>query len=239
MRIKYDSKDVWLKLRKKGLGGSDISAVIAKNPYRTNLELYQEKKGLITFDNVDNRFTRYGSKAEKAIRFLFALTFEDVLKVSHTDELLVRTDKEYLRGSLDGELEVLEDFKFTSYYKNFYSDQDKPYSFELKKGMKGVLEIKTTEVLSSMSKEKWHNAIPENYYCQVLHYLNVTSYDFAIIVAELTWEDKNQVKTKETRYYGFLANDRLEDLKMLEDAADDFWLNYFEKDIEPPLKLNL
>ena len=36
-----------------------------------------------------------------------------------------------------------------------------------------------------MSKEKWHNAIPENYYIQILHYLNITKYDFVILVAEV------------------------------------------------------
>ena len=38
-------------------------------------------------------------------------------------------------------------------------------------GRKGILEIKTTNILQSMQYEKWKDRIPDNYYIQVLHYL--------------------------------------------------------------------
>ena len=35
----------WLKNRKNGIGGSEIAAAIGKNPYMTNVELWELKTG--------------------------------------------------------------------------------------------------------------------------------------------------------------------------------------------------
>lgn len=229
-----------MQIRGKGIGGSDSSAILGLNPYRTNLELWQSKLGIKSFDNIDNKFTIYGKATEEHIRGIFKADYVNILKVSYFEEVLVRKDKPYLRASLDGELGALQDFSFMSYWKKHYNKESEivPKPIIIKKGMKGVLEIKTTEVLSSMHKEKWNNQIPMNYYTQVLHYLNVTGYDFVILVAQLTWEDNLGVRTKETRHYGFLKEGREIDLKYLEEQEDIFWNEYILKGIEPPLKLS-
>lgn len=241
IRENFKDKSEWLKIRGKGIGGSDSSAALGLNPYKTNLQLWQEKLGLISFDNFDNRFTIYGKAAEDPIRQIFQARNPNTMIVKHFEEVLIRKDKPYLRASLDGEIEMIEDKKFTSYFKYHYvkagDNFSEPKEILLEKGMKGVLEIKTTEVLSSMSKEKWSNSIPMNYYIQVLHYLMVTNYDFAIIVAQLNWIDKNEIETQETRHYGFLRKDVEEEIKYLEEQLDVFW-NYVTKKIEPPLKIN-
>ena len=43
----YDFKDEkeWLSGRMNGIGGSDASAVVGVNPYKTNIELFEEKTG--------------------------------------------------------------------------------------------------------------------------------------------------------------------------------------------------
>lgn len=43
-RIQFETFDQWLDAR-HGIGGSDASAVIGKNPYKTNQELWMEKTG--------------------------------------------------------------------------------------------------------------------------------------------------------------------------------------------------
>ena len=35
----------WLKNRTYGIGGSDASAIVGMNPYKTNIELFEEKTG--------------------------------------------------------------------------------------------------------------------------------------------------------------------------------------------------
>lgn len=43
----YDFKDEteWLKGRMNGIGGSDASAIVGMNPYKSNIELFEEKTG--------------------------------------------------------------------------------------------------------------------------------------------------------------------------------------------------
>lgn len=243
-RLPYSSREEWLGLRK--LGGSDASAILGYNPYRTNLQLWQELVGLRERQNVDNKFTRYGTEVEEHLRGIFIADFKDYdndsyfLKVSHTNEVLQRIDKPYLTASLDGELEVIQTFKFMSYWKKHFSEDEEiiiPEPIILQEGMKGVLEIKTSDVLSAMHKEKWFNSIPQNYYCQCLHYLNVTNYDFVILMAQLTFKDVHGVMTHETRFYGFLKVGREKELEYLEKQMDKFW-HCVETKTEPALKIN-
>jgi putative phage-type endonuclease len=242
-RLPYSSREEWLKLRGHGIGGSDVSCVVSQNPYRTNLQLWQEKTRKVPQTEFeDNRFTIYGRAVEEHLRGITQADFVGLISLTHTDELLVRTDKPYLRGSLDGEIEVLEDFDFMTYFKKkrvseLEAEEEMPKPMHLTKGMRGVWEAKTTEVLSSMHKEKWNNVIPMNYYCQVLHYLYVTNYDFVILTAQLTFEDVYKVKTHEIRHYGFMREEKLEDLAYLEKEADKFWNDFVLTGIEPPLKL--
>jgi putative phage-type endonuclease len=242
-RYPFTSKEEWLSIRGLGIGGSDSSCVVGYNPYKTSLDLWKEKLGLVPPNFIDNKFTIYGKATEEHIRGIFQADYVDKIKVTHTDEVLVRKDKPYLRASLDGELEVLNDFEFMSYWKPYHSkDTDEnivPDPILLTEGMKGILEIKTTEVISSMHKEKWHNVIPMNYYCQVLHYLYVTGYDFVILRAQLKWKDTNNVMTLETRDYGFLRSTKERDIAYLENEVSNFYLENIVKKIEPSVKINI
>jgi predicted phage-related endonuclease len=86
-----------------------------------------------------------------------------------------------------------------------------------------------------MQKEKWKgDNIPPNYYCQVLHYMNVTGYTFARLFAELIYDENYQV----TKTYTIDINDEnvKEDLKALQDAEIRFW-KYVEDGETPPLVL--
>lgn len=42
------SRDDWLQARVNRIGGSDASAIVGLNPYKTNIDLYMEKTGQIT-----------------------------------------------------------------------------------------------------------------------------------------------------------------------------------------------
>lgn len=246
VRLKYENENEWLKLRK--LGGSDASCIIGENPYKTNLQLWNELVGNQDPPNIDNPFTRYGVNAETPLRDLVQVYFVDyetnskLVEIKHTNEVLARKDKPYMTASLDGEIEVLQDFDFTSYWRKPRNENDlyalmPPEPMKLKKGMKGILEIKTTSVLSSSHKEKWENQIPQNYYIQVLHYLNITNYDFVILAVQLKYTSVYNIDTFEMRYYGFMRNDKLDDLAYLEKEIDKFYFQVKNK-VEPPLRLN-
>ena len=64
----------WLEARKNRIGGSDASAVLGINPYKTNIELWQEKVGILTPDDIsDKQYVRYGHSAEPLLKELFKL----------------------------------------------------------------------------------------------------------------------------------------------------------------------
>ena len=68
----YKTRDAWLKARKKYIGGSDVACILGYNPWKTNVQLYKEKKGLVMPDDLsDNPLVAYGTNAESHIRALF------------------------------------------------------------------------------------------------------------------------------------------------------------------------
>lgn len=63
----YDFEDekAWLKGRLNGIGGSDASAVVGKNPYKTNIELFEEKTGRRIAPDISEKrcITRRGTES--------------------------------------------------------------------------------------------------------------------------------------------------------------------------------
>ena len=102
-------------------------------------------------------------------------------------------------------------------------------------GRNGILEIKTTNILQSMQREKWNDKIPQNYYIQVLHYLLVTGYEFVILRAHLISSWGRDVRTQAKHY--FIEREEVkEDLEFLLQEEIKFW-RYVESGRKPPLIL--
>lgn len=209
-RIKFDSFDSWLNAR-HGIGGSDASAVLGLSPYKTNVDLYLEKIGQrIPADISGEDYVRYGHDAEPLLRSLFALDHPEY-QVEYFGDNMIRNEKyPWAHASLDGDL----------------TDQD---------GRKGILEIKTTNILQGMQREKWKDQIPDNYYIQVLHYLLVTEYDFVELRAQLksVWQGQIRLETKD---YHVERSEAEEDIEILRQAEEEFWWKV-EKRQQPNLIL--
>lgn len=206
------NREEWLKNRGNYIGGSEASAIIGLNPYMSNLELWQIKIGLLIPDDIsDKPYVQYGTDAEKYLRELFKLNYPQY-EVFYVENNSFTNDKyPFAAASLDGML------------------------IEKETGRKGILEIKTTNILQSMQKENWKDRIPDNYYCQVLWYLGVTEYDFAILKAELrsTIEGETYLQTK---HYRIERSEVEEDIKQIMNEAAKFW-EYVKKRKKPPLLL--
>lgn len=160
-KIIFPSHDEWLKARGHTIGGSDASAVIGMNPYKTNEELWLEKTGQVIPEDIsDKPYVEYGTKAEPLLRELFKLDFPEYQVFYEENNLFLNDKYPWGHYSADGWL----------------IDQ---------KGRRGILEIKTTEILQSMQKEKWNKRIPDNYYVQCLHGLMIMEADFVVLKAQL------------------------------------------------------
>ena len=71
--IQLTSREEWLKKRTSYVGGSEAAALVGKNPYMTNIDLYRIKTGQQAKENIDNKdYVIYGHNAEPHLRELFA-----------------------------------------------------------------------------------------------------------------------------------------------------------------------
>lgn len=207
----YADEKAWLSGRMNGIGGSDASAIVGLNPYKTNIELFEEKTGRsIPEDISDKPYVIYGKKAEEYIRELFRLDYPQYEVSHHEYRILQSIEYPFMQASLDGELVDRE-------------------------GRKGILEIKTTNILQSMQREKWKDRVPDNYYLQVLHYLLVTDYEFVVLRAHLISTWGQDVRTQVKHYFMERAEVQ-EDLDYLLQEEIKFW-KYVESGRKPPLIL--
>lgn len=197
------SREEWLQNRQR-IGGSDASAILGMNPYRTNIELWQIKTGqMIPEDISDKPYVKYGTQAEEHLRELFKLDFPEY-KVFYEENNMWLNDKyPFAHASLDGWL----------------MDQE---------GRKGVWECKTTNILQSMQKEKWKDRIPDNYYIQLLHCLMVTEFDFAVLKAQLKSEFNGEIYLQ-TKHYKIERAEVQADIEFLESSEREFWKQVQER----------
>lgn len=207
----FKDHDEWLANRIKYIGGSDASAIVGMNPYMSNVDLWNIKTGIVTPEDISEKpYVKYGTNAEKHLRELFKLDFPEY-QVEYTDNNMWLNDKyPFAHASLDGWL----------------TDEE---------GRKGILEIKTTNILQSMQKEKWNHRIPDNYYIQILHYLMVTEFDFAVLVAQLK-SDFNGEIYKQVKHYKINRDEVKDDIDYLDKKESEFW-EYVKSNQCPPLVL--
>lgn len=214
----YNSHEEWLQGRMLGIGGSNSSSCLGLNPYLTNSQLYRIKKGIAKSEDIsDKPYVKYGNAAEEHLRKLFELDFADKYEVYYQDNTILQScELPYFLYSPDGLL------------------------VEKETGRKGILEIKTSNIVSKLMSEKWKDGrIPQNYYIQVLHGLIVTGFDFVVVKAQLKWVFPDGNVLLKTNHYHIERNEVLEDLAYIRDGVSRFWNDYFLKDIEPPLIINI
>ena len=199
------NREEWLQHRMNYIGGSDASAIVGMNPYCDNGRLWEIKTGqAIQKDISDKPYVQYGIAAEPHLRALFAIDHPQY-QVEYVDNNMFLNDKyPFAHASLDGWL------------------------VEKETGRKGILEIKTTNILQSMQKEKWKNRIPDNYYIQILHYLMVTEFDFVVLKAQLKSEFNNEIYLQ-TKHYTIERSEVEEDINFLESSEREFWQSVQER----------
>ena len=190
------NRKIWLANRRI-IGGSDAACIIGMNPWKSNVELWLEKTGQCEPDDISGQpLVKYGTQAEAPLRQLFKLDYPEFKVDYKKNNIWTNDDYPWAHASLDGWL----------------TDKD---------DRKGILEIKTTNVMSSRAKESWKDRIPDNYYCQLLHYLAVTRFDFAILKAQLKWDIEGEVYCQ-IKHYRIERDDVESDIEYLMKAEKQF-----------------
>lgn len=68
----------WLKARTYGIGGSDASAIVGMNPYKTNIDLFEEKIGRrVPEDISDKPYVKYGTWQKNISEHCFPWTIRN------------------------------------------------------------------------------------------------------------------------------------------------------------------
>lgn len=207
----FNSRGEWLEARKSYIGGSDAATVLGMNPYKNNVDLWKEKTGRKQGEDIsDKPYVKYGTEAEEHLRALFALDFPQYEVNYLDDNMFLNEQFPWAHASLDGWL----------------TDS---------KGRKGILEIKTTEIMRAGQKDLWKGRIPDNYFIQLLHYFMVTEFDFAILKAQIKYDIKGDVFLQ-TKHYNIEREEVESDIAYLKNAEEKFW-EYIKTDKQPNLIL--
>lgn len=191
--------DDWIKARINGIGASEAAAVVGMSPYKSNIELWEEKTGKRTAPNIsDKPYVQYGKEAEKHLRALFALDYPQYM-VDYDEFGMIRNNPDYpfAFATLDGSL----------------TENDRH----------GVLEIKTTEIMRTGQWEEWNDKIPQHYYIQVIHQLLATGYSFAWLKAQIKYTDKGGMKQAAIRHYYIERSEVETDINWLAEREKVFW----------------
>ncbi|WP_312095356.1 YqaJ viral recombinase family nuclease [Aminipila sp.] len=185
------SRDKWLALRRRGIGGSDASVVCGVNKYRSVIELWMDKTGQIDNSNEDTEAAYWGRRLEDIVRNEFSE--RSGLKVTTVDYMYQHDKYKYMLANLDGEV-------YDPEYGNC------------------VFEAKTA---SAFKAAEWNLEIPEEYYLQVQHYMAVTGYKGAYIAAliggnQFIWKfiprDEEVIKmliTLEGVFWNYVENEEI------------------------------
>ena len=92
------SREDWLKERKNGIGGSDVSCVLGLNKYKSAFALYNEKKSE-EIEDFDNEAMRVGRDLEEYVASRF--TELSGIKVRHENAILINEEFPFIRANVD------------------------------------------------------------------------------------------------------------------------------------------
>ena len=145
------SHEEWLRWRKKGIGGSDVSAILGINKWTSAIELWLDKTNQKNDPVEVNEAMEWGTILEPIIREHFAATTGKT--VMEVKAMLQHPDHPFMIADVDG---VTTD------------DNGNP----------AILEIKTA---SEYKRDEWLEGVPTYYQTQVQHYLCVTGVSKAYV----------------------------------------------------------
>lgn len=158
--IRCADSDEWREERRKGVGGSDVAAILGISAYSSPYRVWLDKVYGIHDDISGKPAVEWGNILEPVVADHYAEMHPDV-NVVEPDFMLRSKDRPWAQASLDR------------------------YVLDPKRGM-GVLEIKTAGARRSSD---WDDGVPVYYLTQVMHYLSVTGCRYADVAVLIGGQD--------------------------------------------------
>lgn len=127
------TRQEWLDMRKKGIGGSDVAALAGLSKYKTPFALYLEKTGQVNLDDVTSEAAYFGNVLEDIVAKEFAK--RTGLKVRKRNQMLCHKDHPFMMANLDrvivGTNEILECKTASEYLKGEWDGEEVPAPYLL------------------------------------------------------------------------------------------------------------
>lgn len=147
--IRCADNDEWREQRTKGIGGSDVAAIMGFSPWRTPAQVWLEKTGRVQPEDISDRpYVEFGNIMEPLVGSWYSKMHPSSL-VRRVNAVCQSIERPWAQASLD------------------YEVRDPELGW-------GVLEIKTAR-----SDQDWSDGVPLYYQTQVIHYMTVTGRKFA------------------------------------------------------------
>lgn len=148
------TREEWREQRRMGIGGSDVSAILGLNSYKSPMAVYLEKIGESPLEDTNSEAAFWGTQLEDVIVRHYAE--KNGVKVRRNNHILIHPEYPWMIANLDREA---------------YSDT---------RGRYGI-EAKTAGLRSA---PLWDDgAVPVPYVLQMQHYMAVTGWDLFVCTA--------------------------------------------------------
>ncbi len=163
--IHCDSNEEWLEQRTKGIGGSDVAAILGLSKYSTPLSLWLVKTGKSEpKDLSDVQAVEWGDRLEEVVGAKYASEHPD-RRVRRVNAIAQSIERPWAQASLD---------------------------YEVKDGDRhGILEIKTAGLRVA---DDWKDGVPLYYQTQIVHYMSVLNRDFADVAVLIGGQDYREYR---------------------------------------------
>ena len=202
------SREDWLRLRQTGIGGSDISAIMGFNSYKTAYDLYHDKINDVVAD-AQSESAYWGTILEDVVAKEYALRNDcKVQKVNYMirhpefDFAVANIDRAVINPSISGNVRF-KDGKLTT---------DR------------LLEVKTaSEYMKSNWGDEESDQVPDNYNLQCQWYMGITGVDECDLALLLGGNKYRQYNIKfDPELFAILIEE-----------ARNFWINHVLARVEP------
>ena len=169
----------WLKIRKLGIGGSEVAALFGKSQYASPLSIYMDKLSDEIIE-LDNDFLEWGKTLEPIIREKFPGKFKKVTGIDICVEeypwMMQSKECPFMLANIDGLICPQQDYKFSIPVGDGEWEE-----YFIPAGLVGGMEIKTG---SGFTAKNWkENSLPDNYFLQTQDYMGVTGLPYFFVVA--------------------------------------------------------
>lgn len=166
VRTPDGDRDAWLDQRRKGVGGSDVAAIMGLSPWRSACQTWAEKSGLTEAEDISGRpSVVWGNILEPIVGEHYAEGHGD-RTVRRVNAVCRSIERPWAQASLD------------------YEVKDPELGW-------GVLEIKTAGLRSA---PEWDEGVPLFYQAQVVHYMSVTGRPFADVAVLIGGQDYREYR---------------------------------------------